>query len=190
VSRKIEALVQGMPRAFAYGNVFSRQTIGGTPRLRIALDGQHDTAVRALVGRLPGPFQLLYVLHTTRTGAALGRYESPELSAAAVDDFVTTFGGFLCQDARHDVWVRSPDDDATIVWDRHNLIYAYGPLEPFESVLRHFGVRSGAPPPIPDPHVHHYHREWDPGEDAVLHACDWCITPLQEPDVQFVETSH
>src|SRR3954464_14668934 len=122
-----------MPRAFAYGNVFSRQTIGGTPRLRIALDGEHDTAVRALVGRLHGPFQLLYVLHTTRTGAPLGRYQSPELDAEAILEFLEEFGPFLTEDSRHDIWLHSRADNATIVLDRHNLIYAYGPLDRFEA---------------------------------------------------------
>jgi hypothetical protein len=33
-----------------------------------------------VASRLTGPFQLLYVLHTSRTDAELGRYESPELT--------------------------------------------------------------------------------------------------------------
>jgi len=91
------------------------------------LDDEHDRCLRALIPNLMGPFQLLYVLHTTRTGAELGRYESPELSAEAVQAFLGRFGRFLFEDARHDCWVRSHGDGATIVSDRHNLIYAYGP---------------------------------------------------------------
>ena len=48
------------------------------------------------------PFQLLYVLHTTRTGAELGRYESPELNSEAVRAFLDSFGRFLSEDARQD----------------------------------------------------------------------------------------
>jgi hypothetical protein len=185
---KIQALVADVQQPFKYGNVFTREVVRDVDRLRIALDDGHEEFIRTMASRLSGPFQLLYVLHTTRTGADLGRYESPELSAEAVQAFVGTFGRFLSEDARHDFWVRSHADDATIVWDRHNLIYAYGPLNDFQSALLHQGVRPGGPPSIPDPHVHHYHPERDGEETAVLHAFDWIVKPLCESDVQLVES--
>jgi hypothetical protein len=46
-------------------------------------------------------------------------------------------------------------------------------------------VRPGAPPSIPDPHVHHYHVERDAEERAVLQELDWRVKPLRESDVQF-----
>jgi hypothetical protein len=189
VGRKIEALVGDVEQPFEYGNLFSREIVGGVERLRIALDNEHDRCLRALTSQLIGPFQLLYVLHTTRTGAALGRYQSPELNVEAVRMFLDSFARFLSEDARHDFWIRSHGDDATIVFDRHNLIYAYGPLDAFESRLRHLGVRPGATPSIPDPHVHHYHPERDEDERAVLQAFDWDVKPLRQSDVQFVAKS-
>lgn len=69
-------------------------------------------------------------------------------------------------------------DDATIVLDRHNLIYAYGPVAAFEAVLRRIGVNPGGLPMIPDPHVHHYHAEWDESERSVLAALPWTWKPL------------
>jgi hypothetical protein len=189
MGRKIEALVGDVQQPFEYGNVFDRELARGVERLRIALDADHDRCLRALTSYLTGPFHLLYVLHTTRTGAELGRYESPELNAAAVQEFLDSFGRLLSEDARQDFWIRSHGDDATIVLDRHNLIYAYGPLDAFESALRDLGVRKGAPPPIPDPHVHHYHPERDGDERALLQAFDWHVKPLRESDVQFVAKS-
>jgi len=188
VNRKIEALVGDVGQPFEYGNVFSRETVGGVERLRIALDQHHERCLRALTSGMTGPFQMLYILHTTRTGAELGRYESPELNAAAVQAFLDSFGPFLSEDSRHDFWIRAHDDNATIVWDRHDLIYAYGPLDAFESVLRDIGLRADTPPSIPDPHVHHYHAERDGDERAVLQAFDWIVKPLRESDVQFVES--
>jgi hypothetical protein len=38
----------------------------------VGVDEAQEAAVAALAGGLRGPFQLLYVLHTTRTGAELG----------------------------------------------------------------------------------------------------------------------
>ena len=103
--------------------------------------------------------------------------------------FLGSFARFLSEDARHDFWIRSHSDDVTIVFDRHNLIYGYGPVDAFESRLRQLGVRAGGPPSIPDPHVHHYHAERDGDERAVLRAFDWAVKPLRESDVQFVEES-
>jgi len=185
VTIKIEAVMGETPLAFDYGNVFAREDVGGRARLRVGLDGAQDAAVAALASSLRGPFQLLYVLHTTRTGTELGRYESPDLTADAVQAFLHQFGRFLCEDSRHDLWLRSHDDDATIVLDRHNLIYAYGPVHAFEAGLKTLGVREGESPAVPDPHMHHYHQEWDQTEEEILRHFDWHIKPLRPADVQF-----
>jgi len=185
--RKITALVGDVERPIEYGDVFIRDVVRGVERLTIAVDHESARCVRLLFSRLTGPFQLLYVLHTTRTGADLGRYESPELSAHEVESFLNKFGRFLSEDARHDFWIRSHGDDATIVLDRHDLIYAYGPVEKFESALKHVCTRTETSPLIPAPHLHHYRAEWDNAERLVLKAFDWLVSPLRESDVQFME---
>lgn len=185
MSVKIHALIGTQAESFEYGNTFVREDVAGRGRLQIGLNDTHDGCLQLFAGLLVGPFQVLYVLHTSRTGAAPGRYESPELNAEAVDHFIRTFGRFLAEDSRHDLWLRSHDDDATIVLDRHNIIYAYGPLDIFEGALLRIGVRPGKAPQIPDPHVHHYHHEWDESEREVLRALAWTITPLRHSDVQF-----
>src|SRR5262249_23919234 len=93
--RKIQALVSDVEQQFEYGNVFTREVVRGVERLRIALDNGHQGFIQTVASRLTGPFQLLYVLHTSRTDAQLGRYESPELNAEAVHGFLDRFGGFL-----------------------------------------------------------------------------------------------
>src|SRR5215467_3746388 len=140
LTRKINALVGSEEIPFEYGNTFESEIVGAQPRLRIGLDHAQDFCVRELVADLAGPFQLLYILHTTRVGSELGRYESPVVSVAQVRDFLDQFGAFLSQGSRHDFWLRSHDDDATVVLDRHNLIYGYGPLAAFEAVLHRIGA--------------------------------------------------
>jgi hypothetical protein len=184
-TRKIDALVASETSPFDYGNTFEEETVGGKTRLRIGLDESHEACLCELTSELSGPFQLLYVLHTTRTGADLGRYESHVLTAPQVGEFLRRFGRFLSHDARHDFWIRSHGDDATIVFDRHNLIYAYGPLQQFEAVLLRIGACRAGLPRVPDPHAHHYHPEWDSSELAVLAALQWTRKPLREDDLQF-----
>ena len=185
ITRKIDALVGLADTRFEYGNTFARETVSGQTRLKIGFDNAQDACVRELAAGLVGPFQLLYVLHTTRTGAELGRYESPALPVTKVHDFLRRFGPFLAQDARHDFWVRSHDDDVTIVLDRHNVIYAYGPLKVFEGVLLRIGANARGLPRVPDPHVHYYHDEWDDAEREVLAALPWIRKPLRDSDVQY-----
>lgn len=93
------------------------------------------------------------------------------------------FGQFIREDSRHDFWPRS-HDDATIVLDRHNLIYAYGPLELFEQALKSSGAHVGEPAAL-GTHLHHYHAVWDDMERRILRRFDWQISPLRPSDVQF-----
>jgi hypothetical protein len=71
------------------------------------------------------------------------------------------------------------------VLDRHNLIYAYGPLDLFEATLLRLGAHSHGLPEVPDPHVHQYHQEWDAAEGELLRTFPWNIKPLRQSDVQF-----
>jgi hypothetical protein len=183
--RKIDALIKSTPAPFDYGNVFDIEDAGGRARLVIGFDQAQDACVRELSRGLRGPFQVLYVLHTSRADSDLGRYESPELTSEQVDEFIVRFGRFLAEDARHDFWLRSHDDDATIVLDRHNVIYAYGPLAQYEEALLKIGARRGAVPPVPDTHMHYYHAEWDEAEREVLKSLRWVRKPLRDSDVQF-----
>ena len=141
---KIESLVGEQPQAFAYGDIFAHEDAGGHVRLCVGVDGDSADCVATLARTLLGPFQVLYVLHTTRTGAALARYESPVLSQDELRAFLRRFGSFLNEDSRHDLWVRSHDDDATLVLDRHGVIYAYGPVGEFEAALSETHVRCEA----------------------------------------------
>jgi hypothetical protein len=63
-----------------------------------------------------------------------GRYQNGELPRAQLEVLFRQFGHFWDGDGQHNVWVRSCDD-GRLVYDRHKIIYAYGPLERFESAL-------------------------------------------------------
>lgn len=137
----------------------------------------------SLVASLAPPLHLLYVLHTPRGEGAAGRYQTPALGAEDVHAFLTRFSSFLSADARFDIWAHSPGDGATVVWDRHNQVFAYGPLTRFEFVLQRLGFERGSVE-MPSPHQHHYRAEFDEEASGVLHAFAWRHTPLQDGDEQ------
>jgi hypothetical protein len=144
--------------------------------------------VSRLGAALKPPYRLLYVLHTSRTGAPLGRYESPDLDGPDIEDFTRRFGAFIAEDARHDVWLHSRPDGGPIVVDRYNMTYAYGPLDRIASILKRTGmaeVASWAAPRVPYPHALHYHTEFDATEIELLSAFRWARKALRAADVQF-----
>src|SRR6185503_15808462 len=152
-------------------------------RLVAGVPGGNPEIFLRLACCLQPPYFLLYVLHTPRGEGQAGRYQSPKVSLAELKEFVSEFKTFLAQDARFDLWVHSPAEQATVVWDRHNQIFAYGPLARFESELRALGFSRGSPE-VPVPHEHHYRGELDPFAERILKALKWSHSPLQPEDEQ------
>lgn len=132
---------------------------------------------------LEPPYYLLYVLHTPRGEAPPGRYQSPPLSSTEFRKFLDGFGAFLQADGRFDLWVHSQTDNATLVWDRHDLLHGYGPIERYAERLGRLGFVAGMPV-IPIPHEHHYRKECDALATKLIAAYDWTCTPLRPEDEQ------
>jgi hypothetical protein len=154
----------------------SQRLVAGVPSgdPRIFLD---------LVLSTQGPYFLLYVLHTPRGEGKPGRYQSPELDAPQVIEFINRFRQFLGSDSRFDLWAYSIPSQSTFVWDRHNLLFAYGDLQAFSGILRNSGFNQGNPM-IPSPHEHHYRPEFDLDAEAMLRFFDWSYSQLHPEDEQ------
>ena len=153
-------------------------------RIVATAPGGDATIFRKLVQYLEPPIFLLYVLHTSRGEGALGRYQSPSLSRVELDSFLDCFSDFFARDSRFDLWAYSPEMKATIVWDRHNLIFGYGPLQDFEDCLLGLGFRPGKPS-MEFEHTHNYHPECDSAATQVLEYFHWLHAPLKAEDEQF-----
>ena len=178
---KIDALHVADWVPWRHPGTYQVEQTAGPVRIVAAPSGRHAEVMLALAATLRDPFAILYVLHTPRGGSRAGRYQSPPMDRAAVNQFFASFGEFFASDGRHDIWLRSFPDEATIVWDRHDLLYAYGPIELLEGVLHSHQLTRGAVS-IPSPHAHRYHQEWDHQEHAVLNAFQWIESPLQPQD--------
>ena len=163
--------------------LFSTERVGERERLRIGVPGGDPLVLRGLARQLQEPLFILYVLHTPRGEGEEGRYQSPEVSYAEVSGFIDEHAAFLRGDARFDIWIYSPQMEATLAWDRHNWLFAYGPLVPFRAELHALGFQEGRLEPLPD-HMHHYRHELDAKAASVLAAFDWHRTPLRPGDEQ------
>jgi hypothetical protein len=105
------------------------------------------------------------------------------VSAEDFHKFLQEFAQYLSSDARFDIWAHSPAENATIVWDRHNQVFGYGPLPRFELILKGLGFSQGNVE-VPAPHGHHYRAELDAQAASVLQAFEWSHLPLKEEDEQ------
>lgn len=155
-------------------------------RLTAGVPAGDPLVFQALVAELEPPYFVLYVLHTPRGEGEPGRYQSPALTRDKFLAFMSRYAVFLSGDGRHDIWAHSPSEKATIVWDRHNLVYAYGPLARFDAALRGMSFEQGEPNAA-FVHQHHYRREFDSDAAAILGEFNWSRTPLQPSDEQFPE---
>jgi len=167
-----------------YGNRFSMERTTGPDRLRIGLSDGQISWLWKLAFSLPAPYYVLYVLHTSRCGSDLGRYQSPEVDFPALNSFLAAFCEFLTNDGRHDLWVHSPEAEATLVWDRHDLIYGYGPLQQLRALLSE-SLHEGEVGGPPCPHVHIYHDQYDEAERRILRYYNWVHSPLLHGDEQW-----
>ena len=171
-------------REWTYGDVWAtEETTGGGSRLVIApAQGQTDI-LAALLKDMTGPFWVLYVLVIHRGRGEPGRYQSPELQTeGAVGTFLHDFSGFLEKDGRHNVWIASESGSEMLIYDRHNVIYAYGPLTSWRLTLAANGFNEVPDIRFPSPHSHHYHQSLDPEEDRLLNYWDWHRTQLKRSD--------
>jgi hypothetical protein len=155
----------------------------GTPRITAGVPGSDPTLLLDLAKCLEEPLSLLYVLHTCRGEAELGRYQSPELSFAEVCEFIEEFRPFLSGDGRFDLWVYSSAQRATLVWDRHNLLHGYGPIECYQTALQARGFAEGELAALGQ-HTHHYRAELDTYATALVSRFNWLHSPLRPEDEQ------
>jgi hypothetical protein len=170
-------------RKFDYSNIWSREKTTGPSRLVIAPSGNQISLLIDLCRTMEAPFWILYVLLVPRGQAPAGRYQVPEpMPRKSMEDFLERFREFFEGDARHHVWIGSASSSDLLVYDNHNVIYAYGELQRFEQILTAHGLLKTENVQFPDPHTHNYNPEFDGDEADVLRMLDWKHFPLHEDD--------
>lgn len=181
---KMSAGTADLQCAHQHAKTFRRETTSSGGNRLVAGFRDGDAALLLqLSGNVPGPFEILYVLHTPRGEGTPGRYQSPEISREELALFLDEYGEFLGCDARVDFWLHCITTGATLVWDRHNLLYAYGPISDFEVELEAHGFSTGEPT-IPSPHAHNYHQANDAVAMRVLKHWSWQRSDLRPEDWQ------
>lgn len=171
------------PRAFRYPDIWARAKTTGPDRLIIAPSRGHMDVFMALMRAMPEPFLFLYVLVVPRADAEEGRYETPErITRGEGEAFLRRFEQFFENDGRHNLWLRFAESSDLIVYDRHNVLYAYGNLQSFEEIVLHSNMKKVADVRFPDPHAHCYNSEFDKDQTDLLNYWEWKRSPLHPAD--------
>ena len=167
-----------------YPNLWATEdTSDGGSRTVIAPTHQQVKLIIKLLQAMTGPFWVLYVLVIPRGGGEAGRYQSPAPQVAEdVAALLTDFTEFLEKDGRHNIWVASATTSQMLIYDRHNVIYAYGDLNIWQPILAAADLSEASTVRFPDPHSHHYHQAFDAEEQRVAGHWDWHRTPLLQSD--------
>jgi hypothetical protein len=167
---------------FSYPDIWDVEETPAYERLVIAPSSNQIDLLLELTRILPEPFGILYVLIVSRANRGIGRYQNPQpASRTEMESFLKDFQHFFENDARHHIWIASLPGSSTLVYDNHNVIYAYGELEKFKRVLDARALSRGEVM-FPVPHTHNYNPMFDAEENRVLSYWEWKQFPLADSD--------
>lgn len=164
-----------------YDRVWWQEATTGPSRVVAAVSEDQIETALDLAACASEPFLLLWVLDTPRGGSQRGRYQSPPVPLEEMRRVLRQYRNLFEQDGRSDLWIHSREPLATIVLDRHDLLYLYGPPDAFISLLRSKGFEN-AQAKIPAPHAHEYHAAFDDLERAFALEYDWDVSDLRPED--------
>jgi hypothetical protein len=167
---------------YAYPDIWQLESTTGPDRLVIGPSGRHIDLMLNLAAQWGTDCGLLYILLISRSGNRPGRYQSPQpVNLETVTEFCERFEDYLESDSRHHFWIASAAGAGNLVYDRHNLIFAYGDIDLYIEILEARGFRQ-AEVIIPVPHSHHYNAGNDAVEDELIRFWEWRYFPLQDGD--------
>jgi hypothetical protein len=170
-------------REYVYGDVWIRERTTGPDRLMIAPSRSQIRLMTKMLRTMEPPYWILYVLLVSREDATPGRYQSPyTLESEETEKFLLRFSEFFEKDGRHHLWIGAEDRSSLLVYDNHNIIYAYGELPKFVAVLKSHGMLQSDIVRIPCPHSHNYNSEFDEQQREILKVWDWKYSPLRDGD--------
>jgi len=165
-----------------FGNLYDIEQTTGCDRLVIASDFNQVDLITKLTSQLTPPFYVLYVLLVSRLGYESGRYQSPLFEThEMLFAFFKKYREYIETDCRFHLWIGTANNSGTLVFDRHNIIFAYGQTDKYIKILKQEGFRKHKIC-IPSPHTHNYYPDNDKYEESITQECDWKHFPLAEDD--------
>jgi len=163
---------------FEYGKIYQAEN----KSIKIGASQNAIDLILKLADNLNPPFYILYVLVVSRLGNEHGRYQSPIIETREeLQDFLFDFREYFETDGRHHIWIGTTDNSGLLVYDQHNVIFAYGPIEKYLKTLEKDGFKEQSFS-FPFPHGHSFHADNDKYEDSILSYYEWSWFQLKDSD--------
>lgn len=163
---------------YRYGNVFAHEVYPDWSRVTIGADHKHIPLMLDIAKQWEGPYGILYVMVVPRSSHGAARYQSPELcSFNDLELFAYTFQEYFEGDGRHHIWFMDISSNYRIIYDNHDLIYAYGNDDTVMDILKAKGFKESSPQ-MPAPHGHCFNQDLDKYEDEIMEYFEWITFPL------------
>lgn len=178
--QSLSDMAAGVQRCHQWPAHYHWQHLEEVSRLRVAIPGDPIQLIFDLISLCKEPYGVLHVISPALRGES-GRYQLK--SWLGVDDlsrYLQHYGAFLTQDGRQETWIRG--EDGQLIYDNHETLFLYGPLEAFEDILLQKGFTQ-AEFSI-GPHRHNYHSEFDEDEAAITLSDDYAYWPLNDGDME------
>jgi len=168
--------------AHDYGNIFELEQRDQFDRLVIGATSDHIDLITRMTEELIPPFFILYVLVFPRLGNKEGRYQSPLIpSREILIGFLRHFREYFEMDGRHHIWIGTINNNGKLVYDHHNLIFAYGPVMKWKNELINKGFKEEKIS-CPSPHTHYFTFKYDQYEDEILNYWEWGYFELMDSE--------
>jgi hypothetical protein len=170
-------------RRYEYQDVYAIEKTSRLERLVVAPSANQVSLMLELIRVMPEPYGILYVLVVSRSEAEAGRYRAADFKPRnETEGFLSRFKDFFENDGRHHIWIASPPSPDTLVYDRHNVIYAYGRLPEFERIVSNRGLSRVEDVKFQSLHTHNYNAAFDTDEQELLQYWPWVRSPLRDND--------
>jgi hypothetical protein len=170
-------------KEYKYRNEYAIQKTKGPERLIISTCESYIDLAYDLIENIADKFGILYVLTVSRIDNRPGRYQLADMvNKKELEMFCTKYSKYLESDGRHHLWIASTYSNDLIVYDHHNVLYAYGDIEQYIEILEHKNFQKVNEILFPCPHTHNYNRENDITENEIISSNKWMYFPLEKSD--------
>ena len=122
------------------------------------------------------------MLVVSRLNNEYARYESPQIETKQeLAKFLNEYREYFETDGRHHVWVGTFDNSGLLIYDQHNVIFAYGQFDKYIEILEREGFIEQKFS-FPYPHCHNFYDDNDKFEKSILNHWEWELSPLGDND--------
>jgi len=159
---KFGILEHDNPTEFVYPNEYALQQTSGPIRIIISSATNQMKLASDLIIRSDSYFGILYILAVPRGKHKAARYQlADRLSKNDAVKFLEKYNEYFVNDGRHQIWIADTENNDFIVYDQHNVLYAYGNISEYEKILGIKRYQNTTKIEFPVPHVHCYNPEYD-----------------------------